>query len=455
MTNNNGISEVVNDFLDGKSNESEVDNLTRELIAQDDPEQADGQLNELMDLVSQKRADGLAEDRSSAIMGLAYALDFRLTDFDRLVGKKSALEINKLSTSELTDNDYIDIETGKWIRLHEPFKPMQDLYGAKFLNSWEIDRVIESAFEKYIKNPGQYLVRSKGESDESMPKIEFFSPFSNNEKMVSQYNDYLTYLATKKTLEEKIKSAGKTLFSLRWDENHKRKNNAVEEVYSQLNATQIPLFSENIILYGQVGKDNPASLFAAYSELFSQNQLVGLSDVLKSFVGRVRTTELEEWQIKVISNYFQDKFREIKGFDTPTKLSHSQSYNSRYIAADMYQDIGQVLKGELTGIRQTEALTKIVRNVEAINTNTAKALGYLSSIGNTLERMERQNHEFQQESLNMQFETLRGIYALGRVMSSFRFEHHTLLTDTYAGPRLSFDNAINGLTSDSQATRLN
>lgn len=451
---NNEVRKTLSDFLEGKPNNAESFNtLTQKLVSEDEPSVAQSNFNTYLRLISEINIKDINSERIEPVIGLGYTLEFKLTEFNRLVGKKNALEINRKHLSLLSNEDYIDIETGEWITLKEPYLPkVLDEQIERKMKTMFSDVCFKRAFEEYIENPQRF--------QEDNGEINFFQRYGDK-SVFSTYDTYFSYYIRKKLLEDKIKDAGKNIISLRRLENNDRTEKTNATVISQLDATQIPLFSENILNYSTLARSNPSSIFANYSELLSQNQLMALSDVLKSFVGRVRTidsTNLEQWQLETISDYFQNEFKEIKGNDTPTKLSQAQSYNSRYIAADLFQEIKQVLKGELTNLRQNATLEHIIHNIEQINENTGLALNYLSSIDSRLERVEnRQERIIRQntESLNMQFHMLNGVYALGRVISSFRFENHTLFSSTYAGPRLSFDNALRGLRQNPQIKTLN
>lgn len=453
---NSEVRKTLSDFLEGKPNDAEsFSALTQKLISEDEPSVAQNNFNTYLRLISEINLSDISPERIEPVIGLGYTLEFKLAEFNRLIGKKSALEINRKSFFLIGEDDYFDIDTEKWITLRKPYLPEkldEEVRCHMGSRTILIDDCFKFAFKEYIENPYRFE-KENGE-------INFFQRYGDK-SVFSTYDNYFSYYINKKILLDKIDAAGKNIFALRRLENDDIREKKEEEVISQLDATQISLFSENILNYSTLARSNHSSLFANYSDLFSQNQLMALSDVLQSFVGRIRTidsTNLEEWQLKTISDYFQNEFMEIKGHDIPTKLSQAQSYNSRYIAADLFQEIKQVLKGELTSLKQNTTLEHIIYNVEQINENTGKALKYLSSIdgrleqiGNSQERIIRQNRE----SLDMQYHMTNGVYALGRVISSFRFENHTLFSSTYAGPRLSFDNALIGLRQNPQVKTLN
>lgn len=451
---NNEVRKTLSDFLEGKPNEAENFNtLTQKIISEEEPSIAQSNFNTYLKLISEVNAQDIAPELIEPIIGLGYTLEFKLTEFNRLVGKKSALEIDRKHLSLLSNDDYFDIETGKWIALKKPYCPeVLDRNIERQMKTMFVETCFRNAFEEYIQNPERF--------QGSDGKINFFQRYGYNYDYLT-YDTYFSYYVKKRLLEDQIKDAGKNLFTLRHLENNNRTEQTEVAVIFQLNATQIPVFSENILNYSTLARSNPNSIFANYADLFSQNQLMALSDVLKSFVGRIRTIDsanLDEWQLKTISDYFQNEFIEIKGEDVPTKLSHAQNYNSRYIAADLFQEIKQVLKGEITSLKQNTTLEQIVTNLEQINENTSRAINYLSSIDSRLKQIGKRQEQIitqNTESLNMQYHMINGVYALGRVISSFRFENHTLFSDTYAGPRLSFDNALRGLRQNPTIKTLN
>ena len=146
----------------------------------------------------------------------------------------------------------------------------------------------------------------------------------------------------------------------------------------------------------------------------------------------------------------------LRGYSQPSKMSDATSHGTRYLAADLLQDIQQVIRGELQTLRQNEVLTSIVRNIETLNNHAEQALGYLDSIDRGVKSIDRGVQYLKKaadNSLEMQWHSLKGIYALGQVVSSIRIVVPggiLGLTPMVSGPTLSFEDALRGYNPENR-----